>query len=85
MTDALCVQQRVLAFGGQADRVPDPVKELNAQLRLQLLDLDGDGRLGIAQLFTGAGKAAGFRYLDECIQTFQLHMDSLNQKFQCSA
>ena len=42
---------------GQADGLAHPVKQRGAQLGLQLGDLRGDSRLGVAQLPRGAGKA----------------------------
>ena len=42
---------------GQHGLFPDAVKKVGAQLLLKLLDLDGDGGLGIAELLRSAGKA----------------------------
>ena len=42
---------------GQADLLPDAVKKAHPQLRLQVLDLYGDGPLGIVQFSGGLGEA----------------------------
>ena len=73
MADLLGVAQRVPARVGQADAVPDAVKELDAHFLFQLLDLKGDGGLGIAQLFTGLGEAAQLGDFYKNTQRPQIH------------
>jgi hypothetical protein len=49
----------------QCDGVVDPFEKKTAQLILQLLDLEGDGGLGVAQLLGGFRKTAQFRHVDK--------------------
>ena len=43
----------------------DPLKQQTAQLLLQLFDLEGNGRLTVAQCISGSGKAVPLCYLLE--------------------
>ena len=65
--DGLGMGVEELAVGRQADALADPVEELGVELLLQLLDLDGDGRLGVAELPSRLGEGSPVRHLDECL------------------
>ena len=55
------VGDKVLAVLRDGDRLADAVKELHAQLALELLDLHRDGGLGIIQSFRRTGEALELR------------------------
>ena len=73
MADLLGVAQGVPPRVGQGDGVADAVKELSPHFLFQLLNLKGDGGLGIAQLFAGPGEAAQLGDLYKDIQRPQIH------------
>ena len=67
---------------GQLDPLSDPLKELCAQLLLQLLDLYRHRRLGIAQLLSRPGKALQFGHPQEGSYRSQFHLLHLSYKFE---
>lgn len=60
-------------LGSQADRVVHPVKEGDAQLAFQLLDLQGDGGLRITELRGSLCKASLLCRLDKAFQISDFH------------
>ena len=73
MADLLGVAQGVPPRVGQGDGVADAVKELSPHFLFQLLNLKGDGGLGIAQLFAGPGEAAQLGDFYKNTQCPQIH------------
>ena len=59
--DIAGIGDEVLAVLRDGDRFADAVKELHAQLALELLDLHRDGGLGIIQSFRRTGEALELR------------------------
>ena len=73
VADMLGITQGIPACIRQRNRMADAVEKRNTQFFFQLFDLKGNGRLGIAQLFTHLGEAAQFRHFHKNCQRFDVH------------
>ena len=64
--DLMGIRNQFMAPLRQRNGVVDALKQKAVQFLLQLLDLKGNGRLEITQLFGGFCKAAQLCHMDKC-------------------
>ena len=67
-------RQDLASAGGQLDRVIDPFKQLDSQSLFQLPDLEGNGGLGVSELFGRFCKAAQLCSLYKGFQILNFHL-----------
>ena len=71
--DVARVGDEVLAVLRDGDVFSDAVEKTHAKFSLQLLDLHGDGRLGVVQRIGSLGKAVQLGDLQKCDKIANLH------------
>jgi hypothetical protein len=68
------IRQQLLALCGQDEASPDPVKQLESQLLLEIADLSRERGLSNAQTYRGFRHSAQFRDRNKSSQAPQIHI-----------
>jgi hypothetical protein len=71
--EAAAVHQELLALAREQKPTTDPIKELEAELVLQMRDLSRQCRLGDMKLLRGGGNGADLGHGDEGAHVTQVH------------